>query len=183
MLRWLWKGALTLVLVVALAVGAGLGYRAWRQHDGEALLRIATPAGIDDALFVGVGGAQHWITIRGRDRANPVMLVLHGGPGSAMAGLAPAFVPWERDFTVVQWDQPGAGRTFRAAGRSIAPELSVESIVRDGIEVAEWVRRHLGKEKIVLVAWSWGSIVGVHMAKVRPDLFAAYVGTGQVVAM
>jgi pimeloyl-ACP methyl ester carboxylesterase len=183
MLRWLWKGALTLVLVVALAVGAGLGYRAWRQHDGEALLRIATPAGIDDALFVEVGGAQHWITIRGRDRANPVMLVLHGGPGSAMAGLAPAFVPWERDFTVVQWDQPGAGRTFRAAGRSIPANLGVERMARDGVEVAEWLRRRLGQDRIILLGWSWGSILGVHMVKARPDLFAAYVGTGQVVAM
>ena len=182
-MRWVWKGALALVLIVALAAGAGLGYRAWRQHDGEALMRIATPNGIDEALFVEIGGAQQWVTIRGQDRGNPVALVLHGGPGSAIAGLAPAFVPWERDFTVVQWDQPGAGRTFRAAGRTIAPDLSVDSMVRDGVEVAEWLRRHLGKQKIVIVAWSWGSILGVHMVKARPDLFAAYVGTGQVVAM
>jgi pimeloyl-ACP methyl ester carboxylesterase len=183
MLRWLWKGALAFVLVVTLAVGAGLGYRAWRQHDGEALLRIATPAGIDDALFVEIGGAQHWITIRGRDRANPVMLVLHGGPGSAIAGLAPSFVPWEQDFTLVQWDQPGAGRTFRAAGRSIPANLGVESMARDGVELAEWLRRRLGQDRIILLGWSWGSILGVHMVKARPDLFAAYVGTGQVVAM
>jgi pimeloyl-ACP methyl ester carboxylesterase len=181
--KWLWKGALTLVLVVVLAVGAGLGYRAWRQHEGEPLMRIATPQGVDDALFVELGGAQQWVTIRGRDRNNPVMLVLHGGPGSAMAGLAPAFVPWEEDFTVVQWDQPGAGRTFRAAGRRLPPNLAVESIARDGVELAEWLRGRLGKDKVILLGWSWGSILGVHMVKARPDLFAAYVGTGQVVAM
>ena len=182
-LRWVWKGLLAIVAVVVLAAGAGLGYRAWRQHEGEALMRIATPNGIDEALFVEIGGAQQWVTIRGQDRDNPVILVLHGGPGSAIAGLAPAFVPWERDFTVVQWDQPGAGRTFRVAGRTIAPDLSLESIVRNGIEVAEWLCRRLGKDKVVLVGWSWGSILGVHMVKARPDLFAAYVGTGQVVAM
>ena len=81
MLKWLWKGALALVIIVALAAGAGLGYRAWRQHDAEALLRIATPEGIDDALFVEIGGASQWVTIRGQDRDNPVVLVLHGGPG------------------------------------------------------------------------------------------------------
>jgi len=182
-LRWLWKGALALVLVVALAVGAGLGYRAWRQHEGEALMQITTPEGIDDALFVELGGAQQWVTIRGRDRNNPVVLVLHGGPGSAMAGLVPAFVPWERDFTVVQWDQPGAGRTFRAAGRSLPPNLAVETMAQEGVALAEWLRRRLDKDKIILLGWSWGSILGVHMVKARPDLFAAYVGTGQVVAM
>ena len=182
-MRWLWKGALAIVLIVALAVCSGLGYRAWRQHEAEALMRIAMPNGVDDALFVEIGGAPQWVTIRGQDRSNPVVLVLHGGPGSAIAGLAPAFVPWERDFTVVQWDQPGAGRTFRAAGRSIAPDLTIESMAEDGIELADWLRRRLGKDKVVLLGWSWGSILGVHMAKARPDLFAAYVGTGQVVAM
>ncbi len=182
-MRWVWKGALAIVVVVALAVCSGLGYRAWRQHEGEALMRIATPNGVDDALFVEIGGTPQWVTIRGQDRDNPVVLVLHGGPGSAIAGWAPAFVPWERDFTVVQWDQPGAGRTFRAAGRTIAPDLTVEGMAQDGIEVAEWLRRRLGKDKIVLLGWSWGSILGVQMVKARPDLFAAYVGTGQVVAM
>jgi pimeloyl-ACP methyl ester carboxylesterase len=182
-LKWVWKGALAIVLVVALAAGLGLGYRAWRQHGGEALMRIATLNGIDDALFVEIGGTPQWVTIRGQDRDNPVILVLHGGPGSAMGGLAPAFVPWERDFTIVQWDQPGAGRTFRAAGRRIAADLTIEGMAQDGVELAEWLRGRLGKDKIVLLGWSWGSILGVHMVNARPDLFAAYVGTGQVVAM
>jgi pimeloyl-ACP methyl ester carboxylesterase len=181
--KWVWKGLLALIVVLALAVGGGLGYRAWRQHEADASMRIATPAGVDDALFVDIGGASQWVTIRGQDRSNPVILVLHGGPGSAIAGLWPAFVPWEGDFTVVQWDQPGAGRTFRAAGRTIPVDLTIESMVDDGIELAEWLRRRLGKERIVLLGWSWGSILGVHMVKKRPDLFAAYVGTGQVVAM
>src|SRR5262245_22281858 len=182
-MKWVWKGLLTLVLLLVLAVGTGLAYRAWRQHEGETAMRITTPNGVDDALFVELGGTQQWVTIRGQDRANPVILVLHGGPGSAIAGLAPAFVPWERDFTVVQWDQPGAGRTFRAAGRSISPDLTIESMVADGIELTEWLRQRLGKDKVVLLGWSWGTILGVQMAKARPDLFATYVGTGQVVAM
>ena len=55
MLKWLWKGALALAVLVVLIIGGGFGYRAWRQHQGEALLRIATPNGVDDALFVDVG--------------------------------------------------------------------------------------------------------------------------------
>jgi pimeloyl-ACP methyl ester carboxylesterase len=100
-----------------------------------------------------------------------------------MAGLAVAFVPWEQDFVVVQWDQPGAGRTFRAAGRSIDPNLSIESMARDGNELAEYLSSNLNKEKIILLGWSWGSALGLHMVKARPELFAAFVGTGQVVNM
>ena len=64
-MKWVWKGLLALVLVIVLAVGSGLGYRAWRQHEGEALMRIASPNGVDDALFVEIGGVPQWVTIRG----------------------------------------------------------------------------------------------------------------------
>lgn len=76
----------------------------------------------------------------------------------------------------------GAGRTFRAAGRVLAPDLTVERMAGDGVELAEWLRRRLGKDKIVVLGWSWGSVLGVLMIRARPDLFSAYVGTGQVVA-
>jgi pimeloyl-ACP methyl ester carboxylesterase len=180
-LKWLLKSLLTIVVVLALLVGSGLGYRAWRQHQGEALMRIASPGGIDERMYVGIGGIPQWITIRGQDRDSPVILVLHGGPGVPMAGLAPVFVPWEREFVVVQWDQPGAGRTRRAAQRIMDSDLTIERMARDGNELAEFLARHLGKDRITVLGWSWGSVLGMHMIKARPELFAAYVGTGQVV--
>jgi pimeloyl-ACP methyl ester carboxylesterase len=182
-LKWLFKGLLVLVLALTVVIAAGLGYREWRQYGAEKTLVIDSPDGIDERMFVEVGGTEQWVTIRGQDRNNPVVLVLHGGPGSAITGLASAFLPWEKDFVVVQWDQPGAGRTFRAAGRSIDPGLTIESMARDGNELAEYLTRHLETDKIILLGWSWGSALGVHMVKMRPDLFAAYVGTGQVVNM
>src|SRR5262245_40140315 len=99
MLKVLLKCVAALVLVVVLVVGGALGYRAWRQHQNAPLMQITSADGIDDALFVEIGGTQQWITIRGQHRDNPVILLLHGGPGGAIAGLVPAFVPWERDFT------------------------------------------------------------------------------------
>ena len=59
-----------------------------------------------------INGLDQWITLRGQDRRNPVILFLHGGPGLASSGSAPVFASWERDFTIVQWDQPGSGATF-----------------------------------------------------------------------
>jgi pimeloyl-ACP methyl ester carboxylesterase len=90
------------------------------------------------------------------------------------------FAPWEKHFTVVQWDQRGAGRTLRKTGPTVAPTITVDRIVQDGIELSEYVRKRLGKDKIIIVGHSFGSIIGVLMAWAKPGLFYAYVGTGQV---
>ena len=142
---------------------------------------ISSAKGIDEASFVTVGGIEQWITIRGQDRDNPVLLFLHGGPGDVTNPWTFAlFASWQKHFTVVQWDQRGAGRTLRKSGPAVAPTITVDRMVKDGIELTEYLRKHLGKEKIIIVAHSFGSILGLGMAKARPDFFYAYVGTGQV---
>lgn len=144
---------------------------------------ITTTKGIDEARYVEIGGIEQWITIRGEDRANPVLLFLHGGPGDATNpwGFA-GFRSWLRYFTVVQWDQRGAGRTLGKNGPSLGPTITIDRMTHDGIELAELLRRTLNQDRIIVVGHSWGSILGVLMMKSRPDLFAAYVGTGQVAA-
>ena len=147
----------------------------------EKQFAISPSNGIDEASFISIGGIEQWVTIRGQNRDNPVLLFLHGGPGDVTSPWAfELFAPWERQFTVVQWDQRGAGRTFRKSGPAIAPTLTLDRMVQDGIELAEHLRNQLGKDKIILIGHSFGSILGVRMAKARPDLFYAYVGTGQV---
>jgi pimeloyl-ACP methyl ester carboxylesterase len=142
---------------------------------------ISGPDSIDEARYVEVGGIEQWITIRGEDRKNPVLLILHGGPGDATNPWGYAgFRSWLRTFTVVQWDQRGAGRTLGRNGASLAPTITIERMAKDGIELAEHLRKELGKDKIVIVGHSFGSILGVFMVKARPDLFYAFVGTGQV---
>lgn len=142
---------------------------------------ITSQNGIDEARYVAVGGIEQWITIRGEDRKNPVLLFLHGGPGDATNPWGYAgFRSWLKNFTVVQWDQRGAGRTLGRNGSSLAPTITIDRMAQDGIELAELLRKTLQKEKIVLVGHSWGSILGVFMVKARPDLFYAFVGTGQV---
>jgi pimeloyl-ACP methyl ester carboxylesterase len=140
---------------------------------------------IDEELFVGIGGIDQWITIKGQDRHNPVVLFLHGGPGDPISPYADSIYgqAWQQRFTLVQWDQRGAGRTYGKTGPSIASTLNVNRMVKDGVEVAEYLVKHLHHEKIIITGGSWGSILGVYMAKARPDLFYAYVGTAQVVNM
>jgi len=139
------------------------------------------PEGIDEGRYVVIGGIEQWITIRGEDRRNPVLLFLHGGPGDATNPWGYAgFRSWLKAFTVVQWDQRGAGRTLGKNGPESAATITIDRMTQDGIELAEILRRTLQKDRIILVGHSWGSILGALMAKARPDLFSAFVGTGQV---
>jgi pimeloyl-ACP methyl ester carboxylesterase len=142
---------------------------------------VTSPHAIDEARYVEIGGIQQWITIRGEDRRNPVVLLLHGGPGDATSPWGYAVLrPWLAELTVVQWDQRGAGRTYGRNGDASTSGLTVARLTQDGIELAELLRKTLQKDKIILVGHSLGSILGVFMVKARPDLFHAFVGTGQV---
>ena len=142
---------------------------------------ITKPNGIDEASYVPIGGIEQWVTIRGENRNNPVLLFVHGGPGDVTNPWSFAFfAPWEQYFTIVQWDQRGAGRTLRKTGREVAPTLTVDRMTKDGVELAEYLTKHLGKDKIIVVAHSFGTLLGLGMVRTRPDLFYAYVGTGQV---
>jgi pimeloyl-ACP methyl ester carboxylesterase len=142
---------------------------------------IDSAKGTDEASYVSIGGIEQWVTIRGGDRSNPVLLFLHGGPGDVTNPWSfSMFAPWEAHFTVVQWDQRGAGRTFGNSGPSVAPTITLDRMTQDGIELTEYLCKHLGKRKIILVAHSFGTILGLGMIRESPDLFFAYVGTGQV---
>jgi pimeloyl-ACP methyl ester carboxylesterase len=143
---------------------------------------VTGPNAIDESRYVHIGGIDQWITIRGVDRRNPVLLLLHGGPGEATNPWSYVSLrSWFEKFTVVQWDQRGAGRTLGRNGPSLAPTITIDRMVQDGVELSDLLRTTLNVDKIVLVGHSWGSILGVYMAKAHPELFHAFVGTGQVV--
>lgn len=94
--------------------------------------------GIDEASFIPIGGIEQWVTIRGQDRANPVLLFLHGGPGDVTNPWAFAlFALWEEHSTVAQWDQRGAGRTFRRNGPPAASTMTLDRMAQDGVELAQ----------------------------------------------
>jgi pimeloyl-ACP methyl ester carboxylesterase len=179
MWKTLVRGTLFVLGVLVPLAAGGLGWRALRQHRISEAMVIGSPNGIDERGYVRIGGVNQWITIRGWNRDNPAILILHGGPGAAYSALPSAFLPWEHDFTVVQWDQRGAGKSY--SSDKAAP--SIELMVRDAVEVSEYARRRLRKHKIILLGHSWGSVLGFLAVKARPDLFDAWVGTGQIVNM
>jgi pimeloyl-ACP methyl ester carboxylesterase len=166
---------------IILLLGAGLLYRTLRQWRQGRMLALKTPNKIEEGRFVPIGGLPQWIQIRGEGRDNPIMLFLHGGPGIVHSAFTPTFRGWEHEFTLVQWDQRGAGKTASRNGHIGKSSLTIEGMVEDGIQVTEWVLQHLNQRKIIIFAISWGTILGTIMIKRRPDLFSAYVGTGQFV--
>ena len=145
------------------------------------LRKISTPEGIEVLEEVPIGGSRQWISIRGLNRANPVLLMIHGGPGSPTMPISWAFqTPWEDFFTVVQWDQRGIGKNFLTADTTaLAGTLRVERMVTDAEEMVAHLRTRLGKEKIVVLGFSWGSQIGLMLAQRKPEWLHAYVGVGQ----
>jgi proline iminopeptidase len=132
---------------------------------------------IEEASFITIGGIEQWVTLRGDDRRNPVLLLLHGGPGDVQSPLVSTYAPYEKDFVLVQWDQRGAGRTFAKNG---AAGVTREKLIADGIDLATQLHTRFPRARLILFGHSWGSIIATAMAQQRPELFAAYVGTGQV---
>jgi len=179
MMKWLKIASYVVAALVVVVVGVHIATR-WRI--GQRLV-IDSPNGIDEAFFATVNGREEHVRIRGQDKSNPVVLLVHGGPGFSNEPDTVLLLPYEQTYTLVQWDQPGAGRTFRRAGNKLPDALTVEDIVDDGVAVAEIVKGRLGVDKVILLGWSWGTLIGVEMARKRPDLFAAYVATGQLTSI
>jgi pimeloyl-ACP methyl ester carboxylesterase len=143
--------------------------------------KIVTPQGVEDSRIVPINGTRQWITVRGKDRRNPILLLLQGGPGSPEMPYDWTFqTPWEDYFTVAEWDQRGAGKTYALNDPSvIAPTMTVQQMLSDKEQVIEYLRRTYAKQKIILVGHSWGSVLGVLIAQKHPEWLSAYVGVGQ----
>jgi pimeloyl-ACP methyl ester carboxylesterase len=145
--------------------------------------RIVSPNGVEELVKVRINGIDQWLSIRGRDRRNPILLVLHGGPASpSMPADYTYQSPWEDYFTVVQWDQRGAGKTYLAnTEQQMAPGMTLDGMTDDAAQVVQYLRQHYGKQKIFLLGHSWGTVLGTRLAQAHPDWFYAYIGVGQVV--
>lgn len=173
-----------LCVATLLALQSTLAMAASGTSPAVAPLACASPTQkIDEKGFVSIGGIEQWVTVKGDSCANPIILFISGGPGNPLSPYSDAlYGAWSKDFTLVQWDQRGAGMTYGRSPPAPESSLTIERMRDDGNELAAYLAHRFGKKKVILWGSSWGSILGVHMAKARPDLFHAYLGTSQVVS-
>ena len=131
---------------------------------------------------VNLGGQEQWILIRGVDITKPVILFLHGGPGTSNMCLLRKYTDeLEKHFIVVTWDQRGAGKSYQAINPHSA--MTIDRFVLDTGELTQLLCHRFNQKKIFLVGNSWGSLIGVLSIQKYPDSYHAYIGTGQIVNM
>src|ERR1700749_528137 len=179
-----------MTFVVILAATAALAQKpAQPANRAEATAIIAnarkilTPNGVERLEKVRIGGIDQWVSVRGRDRRNPVLLLIHGGPGYVSIPISWWFSrAWEEYFTVVQWDQRAAGKTFLVTDPAkIAPTLTSERMIADAEEMAAWARKEFGKDKIFVLGHSFGSYLGLQLVERHPEWVYAYIGVCQLI--
>ena len=164
-------------LLLLLAVALGLG---WKALPGRTPA-ISGPDPIAVLEPVEIGGVTQWLLIRGQDRAAPVLLWLHGGPGAAQMPLAHATTrTLERDFVVVHWDQRGAGKSNP---RGFDPAtMTMDRFLRDARDVTRHLQTRLETERVLVVGHSWGTMLGARLVARWPGAYAGYIGISQQVS-
>ncbi|MBN7796846.1 alpha/beta hydrolase [Parahaliea mediterranea] len=173
--------ALTVLILIALSSAAGTAYfliDTGKQMNRNSLWLDIDNGAIDESRYLTLGGVQQFVRIRGRDLNNPILVDLHGGPGSAFTPFTHrVLAPLTEYFTLVEWDQRGAGRSY--GDEAMARATDFERMVADTVELLEYVTLRFEQPRVVLVGHSWGTNLGLKVIAQRPDLVSAYVGVGQ----
>ena len=137
------------------------------------------PVSVAELTTAVIGGKPQAIMIRGRSTSLPVLLHLAGGPGGTDIGAMRLDTGLEQHFVVATWDQRGSGKSYPAFDP--AATLTLEQVVADTIEVSEYLAARFGVERIYIAGQSWGTIPATLAVQRRPELYHAFIGTGQMV--
>ena len=166
------------IIIIALCVILGLINIALDVRIVGKVINSRTP---NKSLYVDINGTKQWINIYGKDKNNPVLLYLHGGPGSATSYVDYEFTrKWSDVYTVVTWDQRAAGKSWLKNTKDTTP-INLDTMMEDGLEMTEFLRSYLGKDKISIIGHSWGSIYGAMLVQDHPEYYDCFIGTGMVV--
>lgn len=178
-LKWIGIAVATLIVAAVLFFCVVRGIT-WFSN------RIDTANGIDEGIYVSLGGQEQYLLIRGEDVENPVMIWLHGGPSSPDAFANYTFQKHLVDeYTVVNWDQRGCGRTYYR-NKDTDPNnatASFEQAQADLDELVDYLTDRFNTDKVIIVGHSYGTMLGSKYTLEHPDKVAAYIGVGQFVDM
>jgi pimeloyl-ACP methyl ester carboxylesterase len=135
---------------------------------------------IDSKQIVTIGGIRQYVLIKGRDDSKPLLLFLHGGPGSSLLHETDYISgKLQEHFVVVQWDQRETGETLKL-NKSSQP-LSLSLFYSDTHDLIDTLLTKFQKPKLYLVGYSWGSGLGFYIADKYPELLYAYIAISPVI--
>ena len=150
------------------------------RFSGMTVYKKVPENGINKSMYVDINGTKMWINIYGENKNNPVMLYLHGGPGSSTSEFDYAFLrKWADVYTVVTWDQRNTGKSYDKGQNDIV--FTKDLFMTDGKELTEFILNYLHKDKLTILGHSWGSLYGANLVLEYPEYYDAFIGTGQVV--
>ncbi|AGC77938.1 pimeloyl-ACP methyl ester carboxylesterase [Nonlabens dokdonensis] len=135
---------------------------------------------VQEKTFVELGGEKQYVEMTGASDQLPVLLFLHGGPGWPQTPHLRYFnADLTKEMILVSWDQAGCGLSYQ---KNPTPKnLSIESLVSDAHELTLYLKKRFNKEKIVLLGFSYGSVIGLKLAEKYPEDYYAYLGVSQII--
>ena len=135
--------------------------------------------GIAQLVMLPVNGTRLAVLIRGEHRDRPILLFVHGGPGSPEMPYVRKYMDLlEQDFVVVHYDQRGAGKSYHW-GEDYS-QLTGEQLVADLLALTDMLRERLDVHDVILAGHSYGSVIGIQAAARAPEKYCAYLGIGQI---
>ncbi|HLO10834.1 MAG TPA: alpha/beta hydrolase [Pseudoneobacillus sp.] len=177
------------ILAVVLLVLVGITILSIQRYFGQQeKIKISKAlvqnGGISEVRKVKLGGVNQYILIEGSKKTNPILLMLHGGPGSPFpfgVSSRSTFPELTKDFTVVYWDQRGAGKSYN---KNIHKDsINLDQLVSDGNELVDYLRDEFSQEQINLAGQSWGTVIGLNLVNRYPEKFNKYVANAQIVSI
>lgn len=142
--------------------------------------------GVDEGVYISLGGQEQYVLMRGMNNENPVMIYLHGGPSSPDTYTTYGFTDYLTDeYTVVAWDQRGCGRTYfhNAYSDPENASASFQQAEEDLDDLVDYVLERFDKDKVIILGHSYGTILGSEYTLKHPDKVSAYIGAAQVVSL
>lgn len=169
---------LILLIVLGLLALPLLFWAACRFRNGQKY-KIRSESGIQSAEYIRLGGIEQYIQMRGQDTANPIVILLHGGPGNDMAYNSYYWqADLEKHYTFVNWDQRGCGNTYYRKPDTEKPTLPL--LLSDLDELVDSLCARFGQKNVVILGHSWGTYLGKIYVTQHPEKVSAYVGVGQM---
>lgn len=173
MILWLLISVFAVLLLFVLLIYANRLMNSRKRKRRE--------SGINEKKYIQIGGIEQYVQICGSDAKNPVIVFIHGGPGSPLNFLSYYYQPYlEEEYTFVCLEQRGSGRTYYKNNDKTQAELSVELLLQDLDELVDYALERFDKQKVIIMGQSWGTVLGSKYVLQKPEKVAAYIGVGQV---